>query len=199
MLSHVMVPTFDQVEVPVEKSDGAPRAHNLIPDLSSCRTALQSVYDDPAASEFAVQQALRDVMFAKLEQQTSMLWTVEEHMCHDAFMLDAQVNNGGFAQWIYNRYFVRTMTTRMALQSIGACWAVELLDEVVRALPGRIRSALATNDVETLEDYRLPHRRERLLDAIDDRYFEECRVRGEDASVTGLTVAYARHNRVGLL
>lgn len=199
MLSHVLVSTFDRVEVSAETSDGAPRAHSLNPDLSSRREALQSAYDDPTASGHTIQQALFHLALAKLATQSLMPLTLEEHICDDAIILDAQVNNGGFAQWIYNRYFVRTIMTRMALRCIGASWATELLDEVVRALPGRIRSALATNDVETLEDYRLSYRRERLLDAIDDRYFEECRVRGENASVVGLTVAYARRNRVGLL
>lgn len=63
MLSHVMSPTFDQVEVPVEKSDGASRADNFGPDLSLRRAALQSLYDDPAACVYYVHQALLDVLF----------------------------------------------------------------------------------------------------------------------------------------
>ena len=198
MLSHVMSPTFDQVEEPVEKSDGASRADNLSPDLSLRRAALQSAYDDPAAHVYDVHQALLDVMFAKLESRPSMPWTREEHICYDAFMLDVEAYNGGFAQWIHNHFSARMSMTRMALQCIGAGWAAELLDEFVRALPIRIRSVLAKNDIQKLNGYRLSHRRERLLDAIDDRYFAENSVRGDDASVAGLTLAYARRHRVGL-
>jgi hypothetical protein len=181
-----------------ESRDAGPHLHAAKRDLIALSSNLSSAYDDAAASGEAVRRALIDVIYAKCKMQPAIPLTPDEQLCEDVFTLDGQVGNGGFAQWIDNGCYHRAFDTQDALTTIGAPWAADMLDQVLSVLPTRIRAALMTRDVNTLLRYSITPKRERRLEELNDRYFDEESVRGNSGSVMGLAVAYARLHRVGL-
>lgn len=98
-----------------------------------------------------------------LSQGRRMLWGV--------FIVDGEVNNGGFNQFFWNDSHEYLPEAREGLRLIGAHEQLELLDEAVRRFErefDRLRPYYQTNTIESFsESYS-----EDLFADLDDRYFE---------------------------
>ena len=134
-----------------------------------------------------VDELIRLVNAQPMEQQVAFVRSLSPgmRMAWGVFMVDSEVNNGGFNQFFWNSSSDYVDEARVGFDLIGAGEQRALLDEAVARFEEHFEQLRPFYERNTIEAFSASYD-EQLFDDLDQRYF--------DIDTQALQVAYTRRH-----
>lgn len=150
------------------------------------RQALQESNDDDVVYH-VIDELIRMVDAIPQDQQVDYVRTLTPgmRMAWGVFMVDGEVNNGGFNQYFWNGSNEYVHEAREGFRLIGAFEHARLLDEAVERFEKHAQTLEPFHERGTIEAFSESYDEDVFTD-LDDRYFE--------LDAAPLQIAYVRAN-----
>jgi hypothetical protein len=100
--------------------------------------------------------------------------TADERVFASIWMLKGEVDNGGFAQYMFNSLGEDAAVAREALAAVGASGALVVLEEFLALLPGGQAAATQDERQQQLDELSARHGSDKfneLLDVVDRSFY----------------------------